>query len=191
MKQRLMQRLLLALVALPLLWACSKIEDRPVGPIPTLDDVVGLYEGAMSISLDRQTSVKAEVTKETIIFERFPAEYLAMSIFPESEHKAIASSLKIKPLVLRYKAGLWRNNIIMGIEPMEFTFDVTVGEQKHTFTAKMTVPGEAAYGGVTQLFTCYLEVRELLMDGQPARSFSRMTFVLKPTAKQAPKSLAS
>lgn len=187
MKQRLMQRFLLAFVALPLLWACAKIEDQPTGPIPTIDDVVGLYEGTMSISPNWETTVKAEVTKEAITFERFPAEYLAMSVFPESEHKAIASSLKIKPLVLRYTAWLLRNNIVMGLDPMEFTFDVTVGEQLHTFTARVTTSGEAAYGGNTQLFTCYLEVNELLMDGEPARSFNRMTFVLKPTAKQTPK----
>lgn len=181
-----MKRLLLALIALPLLWACSKVEDRPAGPVPTLDDIIGTYEGTMSMSLDRQTPVVVEVTKDAIVFERFPAEYLAMSVFPETEYKTIRESLKIAPLELRYKAGVWQSNIIMGIEPREFTFEVSLGEQHHKFTAKIINLGEAAYGGLSKLFTCYIEVRELLMDGVPARSFSPMTFVLKPTSRKAP-----
>lgn len=191
MTQRLINRLLVVLLTLPFLGACSKVEDQPLTTPPTIEDLVGTYEGLMTISSDRQTSVVAEVTREAIVFERFPAEYLAMSVFPDSEHAAIRESLKIEPLALRYKAGLWRSNIIMGIEPREFTFEITLGERLHTFTAKILSTGEAAYGGVTKLFTCYVVVQELLMDGEPARSFSPMAFVLEPTLRRVPQTPAA
>lgn len=190
MMKRICNYFTMMVVALSALFftACDSDDDGYKGPVITLDDVKGSYNGVMRSGKTGdvlEDTVLVQASGEQLAVTGLPVRAIVRTLVGAEQVDAVVEAVGEVNYSMNYEAVLTtdQGNAVLTLKPGEFTFDMPVDEAVKQVKVQFVADSKGVFTGINSALSFNLKVEKIWVDEEEITGTEAVEYAFLPTQK--------
>lgn len=168
--------------------ACDNDDDGYKGPVITLDDIIGSYNGVMRSGKTGdvlEDTVLVQASGEQLAVTGFPVRAIVRTLVDTAQVDAVVEAVGKVDYSTGYEAALTtdQGNAVLTLKPGEFAFGMPVGEAVRQVKVQFVTDSKGAFTGMNSALSFNLKVEKIWVDGEEVANAEVVEYAFLPAKK--------